>query len=64
MRIFTTCIAGALLLELSAYGEPSLGEVPAGVVADWPAYGATPGGTHFSRARQITHGFLRWLRPN
>jgi len=27
---------------------------PAGRVADWPAYGATPGGTHFSRADQIT----------
>lgn len=34
--------------------EPPLGEIPAGVAADWPAYGATPGGTHFSRANQIT----------
>ncbi len=30
-------------------------EPPApGVTADWPAYGATAGGTHFSRATQIT----------
>ncbi|GAB5453455.1 MAG: glucose/quinate/shikimate family membrane-bound PQQ-dependent dehydrogenase [Halioglobus sp.] len=30
-------------------------EAPAaGQRADWPAYGATPGGTHFSRASQIT----------
>lgn len=29
-------------------------EAGSGVVADWPAYGATPGGTHFSRAVQIT----------
>lgn len=30
-------------------------EAPAlGVASDWPAYGATSGGTHFSRASQIT----------
>ena len=30
--------------------------VATGTVADWPAYGATAGGTHFSRADQITPG--------
>ena len=29
---------------------------PTGVPSDWPAYGATPGGTHFSHADQITPG--------
>jgi len=48
-------LAGAiLLLALSACDSNTLNEIPAGVVADWPAYGATPGGTHFSRANQIT----------
>ena len=28
--------------------------VPKGTVTDWPAYGATPGGTHFSNATQVT----------
>ena len=27
---------------------------PPGAPSGWPAYGATPGGTHFSRADQIT----------
>ncbi|MCZ6830616.1 MAG: pyrroloquinoline quinone-dependent dehydrogenase [Gammaproteobacteria bacterium] len=48
-------VAGALLLLLlAACGPPPLGEIPAGTVTDWPAYGAAPGGTHFSRADQIT----------
>ena len=34
----------------------ALAEAPAGVLAGWPAYGATEGGTHFSRANQITPG--------
>ena len=34
----------------------ALAETQAGVLAGWPAYGATEGGTHFSRANQITPG--------
>ena len=45
-------LAAALLL--SACGKAPAGDVPPGTVTDWPAYGATPGGTHFSRANQIT----------
>ena len=50
-----TRVAGLLLpLTLLACGRPPLLEIPAGTVTDWPAYGATRGGTHFSRANQIT----------
>ncbi|MEZ5568115.1 MAG: pyrroloquinoline quinone-dependent dehydrogenase [Halioglobus sp.] len=35
----------------------------ASTVAHWPAYGATPGGTHFSHARQITPENVRALAP-
>ena len=45
-------LAAALLL--SACGKAPAVDVPPGTVTDWPAYGATPGGTHFSRANQIT----------
>lgn len=49
----------ALLMALigilsTACSRPPLTSVPAGTVTDWPAYGATPGGTHFSKADQIT----------
>jgi len=50
----TVLIAISALVVLAGCAKPQLGEVPAGTVADWPAYGATPGGTHFSRANQIT----------
>ena len=54
-RIRVASLAGLLLvLELAGCGESSSGEIVAGVVTGWPAYGATPGGTHFSRASQIT----------
>ena len=43
-----------LLLLLSACAKPLPDDLPAGTVATWPAYGATPGGTHFSPADQIT----------
>jgi quinoprotein glucose dehydrogenase len=52
--------AGLLLaLLLAACGKaPALDNLPAGIpagtVADWPAYGATPGGTHYSPTNQIT----------
>lgn len=48
-------LAAALpLLTLAACDTHIAEPIPLGVVADWPAYGATPGGTHFSRANQIT----------
>lgn len=40
--------------SLGACKSVGLDAVPQGQVADWPAYGATPGGTHFSSATQIT----------
>lgn len=52
-RIYLPACA-ALATLLVACGAPAI-EAPApGQVADWPAYGATAGGTHFSRANQIT----------
>jgi quinoprotein glucose dehydrogenase len=48
-------LMGLLLLAvLGGCAKPPLGDIPPGIVTDWPAYGATPGGTHFSRANQIT----------
>lgn len=35
--------------------------VPKGIVTDWPAYGATPGGTHFSNATQVTPENVMYL---
>ena len=43
-----------LFFLLCGCAEPPLAELPPGVVADWPAYGATKVGTHLSRANQIT----------
>jgi len=49
------CVAAALAVLLSGCGKARpAAEIPAGVVTDWPAYGATNGGTHFSPANQIT----------
>jgi quinoprotein glucose dehydrogenase len=39
---------------LTACQSKAIESPPAGVPSGWPAYGATPGGTHFSRANQIT----------
>lgn len=44
----------ALLLGCEKAEVNSVTEVPRGVVADWPSFGATPGGTHYSIANQIT----------
>ncbi len=46
--------AVGIIFIVSCSQQPPLTEIPAGKVADWPAYGATPGGTHFSVANQIT----------
>ena len=55
-------LALALLVGACRSATP---EVPAGpgVVAQWPAYGATAGGTHFSRATQITPDNVAGLQP-
>lgn len=43
-----------IVMTLAACKVPVVSSPPEGVVADWPAYGATAGGTHYSRANQIT----------
>ena len=53
MRIALSAALTALLLGGCSPQTP-LTDIPPGVVSDWPAYGATAGGTHFSRANQIT----------
>jgi len=47
-------IAILALAFLCACQSRTIESPPPGVTAGWPAYGATPGGTHFSRAHQIT----------
>ncbi|MEM7002948.1 MAG: PQQ-binding-like beta-propeller repeat protein, partial [Pseudomonadota bacterium] len=63
-RFFITGILGMAALWLGAC-EPSaptgVAEVGPGQAAGWPAYGATPGGTHFSKATQITPENVPWL---
>lgn len=59
---FTSLSALVLAIALlSACSRPQPGEIPAGVVTHWPAYGATPGGTHFSRGSQITPDNVKFL---
>ncbi len=53
--------AAALVLSLTGCGPEPLEQVPSGTVAGWPAYGATLGGTHFSKADQITPGNVAHL---
>ena len=45
----------------SASLPSGLPKVGSGKAAGWPAYGATPGGTHFSSATQITPENVAWL---
>lgn len=47
-------IALMALVCLSACQSRATEPPPSGTPSGWPAYGATPGGTHFSRANQIT----------
>ena len=54
MRTSNQFLLASVLLIPAACGNSSSEEMVGGVVTDWPAYGATPGGTHFSRANQIT----------
>ncbi len=49
------CItANAVLTGLTLFSTAAFASPPPGEANGWPAYGATPGGTHFSRASQIT----------
>ncbi|MEZ5572141.1 MAG: pyrroloquinoline quinone-dependent dehydrogenase [Halioglobus sp.] len=47
---------------LAACQSKDIEQAPAGVTSDWPAYGATRGGTHFSRATQITPANVHLLQ--
>ena len=49
-----------VIVTLLAGCEKDL-NIPPGTVAGWPVYGATPGGTHFSRANQITTDNVQFL---
>ena len=53
----------AAALVATACGAPPPPAVGPGTVAGWPAWGATPGGSHFSAADQITPDNVRWLEP-
>jgi len=52
--VLSLFMATVAALATGCRAAPAVAPPGAGVVADWPAYGATPGGTHFSRATQIT----------
>lgn len=56
-------LAGIIVLIMGCGPSlPSgLPKVGPGNAAGWPAYGATPGGTHFSSATQITPENVAWL---
>lgn len=54
VRIKTVIAPLAMFILLAACKSAAVDYEPGTVVTDWPAYGATPGGTHFSRADQIT----------
>jgi quinoprotein glucose dehydrogenase len=62
-RNLSLSVAAVILaaLTLSACGTGSTPEIGPGTAADWPAYGATPGGTHYSAADQITPDNARFL---
>jgi quinoprotein glucose dehydrogenase len=46
-------LAPVAITCLISYQSKAVKTPPPGVASDWPAYGATTGGTHFSRANQI-----------
>lgn len=54
VRILTSALLPAIAVAVAACKTPVADFAPGTVVTDWPAYGATPGGTHYSRADQIT----------
>jgi quinoprotein glucose dehydrogenase len=51
-----------LLAACLSAGHAHAGETSPGVGVGWPAYGATAGGTHFSRANQITPANVHLLQ--
>ncbi|MEQ9450582.1 MAG: pyrroloquinoline quinone-dependent dehydrogenase [Pseudomonadales bacterium] len=60
--IRSALVASVLLLAGCAPSTPSgTPDIRSGQPAGWPAYGATPGGTHFSSATQITPENVAWL---
>jgi quinoprotein glucose dehydrogenase len=58
---YVTTVALLLATGLSA-SQLQAGETNPGVGIGWPAYGATAGGTHFSRASQITPANVHLLQ--
>ncbi|MFT7527837.1 MAG: quinoprotein glucose dehydrogenase [Arenicella sp.] len=54
MKFFIKLLLLAPLACLTTIQSKATETPPPGVASDWPAYGATVGGTHFSRANQIT----------
>src|SRR6056297_2411631 len=53
-NVIGSVCALVVIVALGGCAAPDTQPPAPGVVADWPAYGATPGGTRFSRANQIT----------
>ncbi|MCG3170703.1 MAG: Quinoprotein glucose dehydrogenase [Pseudomonadales bacterium] len=56
-------LAVTLFASLCACQREAPAEFPPGAEAEWPAYGAAPGGGHYSAATQITRENVRLLRP-
>ena len=55
------CFALLIASLAGCTDTPPAGLATGGTVAGWPAYGATPGGTHFSQADQINPDNVKWL---
>ena len=51
-----------MLLAVCLGCEETVTATPAGPIADWPHYGADPGGTRFSPLTQINPGNVDGLR--
>ncbi|MDH3641082.1 MAG: pyrroloquinoline quinone-dependent dehydrogenase [Gammaproteobacteria bacterium] len=61
-------LAPPVLLVVALFVAGSCSEAPPatfgkGTVAGWTAYGATPGGSHYSSATQLTRDNVQWLEP-
>jgi quinoprotein glucose dehydrogenase len=53
----------AVSIIVAGCSDPPPASFDGGDVATWTAYGATPGGTHYSTGTQITPENVRWLEP-
>ena len=63
MRIRITTLAAVLASALLAACEPNVAvDYAPGPVAEWGAYGALPGGGHYSAADQITRDNVHALK--